>query len=732
MKNITLIILLTATSIISHAQDLTQYVNPFIGTGGHGHTFPNACLPFGMVQMGPVTNNVGWDWVSGYHYSDSTIMGFSHTRLSGTGIGDLSDWLFMPSTSAFTINWGSNEKPFPSWRSRFSHADEVASPGYYSVLLKDTKIKAEFTAAEHCAVHRYTFPASDSAHIIIAPSVAIGTYIGSMASIPWSSMKWENDSTISGFRISFGWVPFRRVYMVAQFSKPFYTYQLTSSGKPNWLLREKEHNFLIGSVYFKTKEHEQITVKVGISAVCLENARANLQAEIENKSFEQVRTLAVVSWNKELNKIQIQADDKTKEIFYTAMYHAFIHPNNIADVDGRYRGADFEIATSKTGKYYSTLSLWDTFRGTHPLYSIIQPKVNADIIQSMITHQKVAGILPIWTLWGAENFCMIGNHAIPVITNAILTDIKGLDYEEAYTAMKATSTVIHRGSDWDILDKYGYLPKGIVGESVSKTLEISFNDWCVAQVAKKLGKTTDYEFFLKRSLAYKQLYNSQTGFFQPKDTTGNWVTPFNPIDARYSNSFTEANAWQYRWSVQHDIPSLVELTGGKAKFATKLDTLFTMSSEVIGGQRDISGLIGQYAHGNEPSHHVAYLYNYAGQPAKTQKYLTKIMSEMYSNQPDGYAGNEDCGQMSAWYILTTLGFYPVNPAIGVFDIGRPFVKEAKINLENGKTFTIIANNLFDKNIFVKKVSLNGKVIKNYKLNYADIMLGGELVFEMGK
>ena len=712
--------------------DLTQYVNPFIGTGGNGHTFPNACLPFGMVQMGPVTNNVGWDWVSGYHYSDSTIMGFSHTRLSGTGIGDLSDWLFMPRIGKFTLSWGSNEKPFPSWRSRFSHADEAASPGYYSVLLKDPKIKAEFTATEHCAVHRYTFPANDSAHIIIAPSVAIGTYIGSMASIPWSSMKWENDSTISGFRISFGWVPFRRVYFVAQFSKPFFTYQLTSNNRPGWRLREKEHNFLMGSVYFKTKEQEQITVKVGISAVCLNNARANLRAESDGKSFEEVRTSAVVAWNKELNKIQIQADDKTKQIFYSAMYHAFIQPNNVADVDGRYRGADFEIATSKTGKYYSTLSLWDTFRGAHPLYSIIQPKVNADIIQSMITSQKVAGVLPIWTLWGAENFCMIGNPAIPVMANAILTDVKGFDYQEAYTAMKATSTTNHKGSEWDIYDKFGYLPKDLVGESVSKTLEICFDDWCVAQVAQKLGKTADYEFFLKRSQSYRQLYNSTSGFFQPKDQQGNWVTPFSPIDARYSNSFTEANAWQYRWSVQHDIPALVELTGGKVKFGAKLDSLFTMSSEIIGGQRDISGLIGQYAHGNEPSHHIAYLYNYAGQPAKTQKYLTRIMSEMYSNQPDGYAGNEDCGQMSSWYILTTLGFYPVNPANGVFDIGRPFVKEAKLNLDNGKIFTIKANNLSDKNVLVKKVSLNGKEMKDYKLNFKEIMDGGTLVFEMGK
>ncbi len=717
---------------LSIAQDLTKYVNPFIGTGGNGHTFPNACIPFGMVQMGPVTNNSGWDYVSGYHYRDSTIMGFSHTRLSGTGIGDLSDWLFMPRIGEFTINWGSNEKLFPSWRSRFSHADEVSSPGYYSVLLNDTKINAEFTATEHCAVHRYTFPASDSAHIIIAPSVSMTTAVGCMASIPWSSMKWENDSTISGFRISFGWVPFRRVYIVARFSKPFYTYQLTSKNKPSWKERQRESTFLIGSVYFKTKENEQITVNVGISAVSLDNARANLQAELTGKSFDEVRNLAVASWNQELNKIQIQADDKTKQIFYTAMYHAFIQPNNIADVDGRYRGADFEITTSKTGKYYSTLSLWDTFRAVHPLYSIVQPKVNADIIQSMITHQQVAGILPIWTLWGAENYCMIGNPAIPVITNAIMTDAKGFDYEEAFTALKATSTTIHKGSDWDIYNKYGYLPKGLVGESVSKTLEISFDDWCVAQVAKKLDKTADYEFFLKRSLAYKQLYNSQSGFFQPKDTAGNWVTPFNPIDARYSNSFTEANAWQYRWSVQGDIPSLVTLTGGKVMFGAKLDSLFTMNSEVIGGQRDISGLIGQYAHGNEPSHHVAYLYNYAGQPAKTQKCLTKIMAEMYSNQPDGYSGNEDCGQMSAWYILTTLGFYPVNPALGVFDIGRPFVKEAKINLENGKTFIIIANNLSDKNILVKKITLNGKEIKDYKLNFKNIVDGGELVFEMGK
>ena len=727
MKQFAFFLLFFSTIVYSQQnKNLTKFVNPFIGTGGHGHTFPNACKPFGNVQMGPVTDMKGWDRVSGYHYSDSTIMGFSHTRLSGTGCADLSDILFMPRIGKFTTQQGTNNQPFPSWRSRFSHKDESATPGYYSVLLKDYGIKAEFTASNHCAIHRYTFPANDSSSIIISPSVGFDA-------TPWNNLKVENDSTISGVRFSFGWVPFQKVFFVARFSKPFFTYQMTSNYRPNWKQREREDKWIIGSVYFKTKANEQITVKVGISAVSLSGANNNLDKEIGNNCFETTRAEAESAWNDELNKIQIEADSKTKEIFYTGMYHAFIQPNNIADIDGRYRGADYEIATSKTGKYYSTLSLWDTYRALHPLYSIIQPRVNAEIIQSMIEHQQVKGFLPIWTLWGAENYCMIANHAIPVIADAILKGNKGFDYDQAYAAIKSSSTLSHQGSDWELYNKYGYYPNDfIASESVSKTLEVSFDDWCVAQVAKKLGKDVDYNFFINRSKAYQKLYDTESRFFRAKDSKGKWMTPFNPINILHSHGYTEGNAWQYYWSVQQDIPALVGLSGGKGKFDEKLDSLFTMSPKVEGDLSDVSGLIGQYAHGNEPSHHVAYLYNYADQPRKTQKMLTRIMAEMYRNEPDGLSGNEDCGQMSAWYIFTALGFYPVNPASGVFDIGRPFVQEAKLNLENGKTFLISVKNTSDKNIYVKKILLNNVPIANYKLNYTDIMNGGTMVIEMGK
>ncbi len=716
-------------ALFVNAKNNINYVNPFIGTGGHGHTFPNACLPFGNIQIGPVTDNKGWDWVSGYHYSDTTIMGFTHTRLSGTGIGDLSDILFMPRIGEFTTNFGTRQQPFPSVRSRFSHADEVATPGYYSVLLKDFNIKAEFTATEHCGLHRYTFPRNDSAYIIITPSIGVGNNNNA-----YSELRWVNDSTITGMRASFGWVPFRNVYFVATFSKPFYTHQMTSTKSPNFTRpREWFHNWTVGSVYFKTTHNEQITVKVGISPISVENAWLNLKTEVENKNFEQIKSKAASLWQKQLDKIKIEADEVTKEIFYTGLYHTMIHPNNVADVNGEYQNAVFKKQQSNIGKYYSTLSLWDTYRALHPLFSIINNKVNNDVVYSMIEHQKVNGYLPIWTLWGAENYCMIGNHSIPVIADAILKGQTGFDYEEAYRAMKESSIGSHKGSDRHVSDSLGYIPGDYIrAESVSKTLEMAYDDWCVAQVALKLGNKEDYDFFINRSLGYRKLFDKETVFFRAKDSKGNWMLPFNPYNIVHSHGYTEGNAWQYYWAAQHDIPWLVEATGGKKAFAAKLDQLFSDTTAFEGNWHDVTGLIGQYAHGNEPSHHVAYLYNYADQPRKTQNILARIMREMYRNQPDGLSGNEDCGQMSAWYIFTALGFYPVNPAAGFYDIGRPFVQNAVIKLENGKTFTVSTKNYNAKNIFVKSVWLNGKKINNHKIKHSDIINGGTLHFEMGK
>lgn len=725
------IIILNFFALSSNAQnniDILKYVNPFIGTGGDGHTFPNACMPHGNVQIGPQTEINGWDYTAGYRWEDTTLMGFSHTRLSGTGCGSLGDILFMPRIGDFTVFYGSVKKPFPGWRSRFSHNDEVATPGYYSVVLSDYNVKAEFTASQRCAVHRYTFPSNDSAHIIIAPSVGIEDFGGITA---LSQLSWINDSTIAGYRLSFGWVPFRKVHFVARFSKPFYTFQITTSRKPNWRNRSAEGRFIVGSVYFRTRENESVEVKVGISAVSIENAEENLEKEIGARSFEQVKSDAEQAWLKKLSTIRIQADQKTKEIFYSAMYHAFIHPNDITDINGEYQNVKYEKAKSPSGKYFSTLSLWDTFRALHPLYTIIQPKLDGEIVRSMVEHADVQGFLPVWTLWGAENYCMIANNAIPVVADAILKDLSGFDYEKAYQAMKISSTHNHRGSDWDIYDKYGYYPMDFVTkESVSKTLEVSFNDWCVAQVARRLGHFEDEQFFSKRALAYRNLYDKQTNFFRAKDSNGNWLKPFNPLNITHAHGYTEGNAWQYYWSVLHDIPALVELSGGQRSFELKLDSLFTMHSNVEGYLHDVSGLIGQYAHGNEPSHHVAYLYNYVGKPLKTQRLLTKIMNSMYNNTPEGITGNEDCGQMSAWYIFTALGFYPVNPASGEFQIGRPFVEKAEFMLVNGRVFRIETKNLGPTSSTVKRIYINGKELQNYTLKYSDIMNGGKLVFIM--
>jgi predicted alpha-1,2-mannosidase len=659
-------------------------------------------------------------------------MGFSHTHLNGTGCPDLGDILVMPRIGKLITNTGTKEKPFPSMRSHIRFETQKASPGYYSVFLDDFGIKAEVTTTEHCGYHRYTFPQSDSAHIVVVPSVGVsldGDNTG------WSEVKIVNDSTIEGYRESFGWVPNQKVYFVMRFSKSFENFETSFWGNPNWgrlisFGNWQKNGSVFGSVHFKTKKDEVVDVRVGISAVSVNNAYQNLNVEIPTWGFENVVAAAKQKWNDVLSKIEIEATPVQKEIFYTGIYHAYIQPNNIADVNGEYPTPNSKIDKSDSGKYYSTFSLWDTYRAAHPLYSLLTPELNTDFVKSMIQHFEHTGLLPIWTLWGKENYCMIGNHAIPVIVDAYFKGLLDKEWtERAYKAIVATSVNSSLFSNWEVYNKHGYFPHDIVtGESVSKTLEVSFDDWCVASMAKALGKDTDYEQFAKRANYYQNLFDASTGFFRAKNSTGNWRANFNPLEVSYAQGFTEANAWQYLWYVPQDVPKLIELLGGQKKFVQKLDSLFSLSVPIVGHQADVTGLIGQYAHGNEPSHHIAYLYNYAGRYDKTQQIIRQIIETQYSNQPDGLSGNEDCGQMSAWYIFSSLGFYPVNPASGVYDIGVPIVKNATIRLDNGKVFTI-KNNLKNEKALVKSVWLNGKLLKDRFISHKQITEGGELVFK---
>lgn len=714
-------------------EDFTKYVNPMIGTGGHGHVFPGATLPFGMVQLSPdnqKSEESQWDWCSGYHVSDSVIVGFSHTHMSGTGVSDLGDILVMPfiGENPFKTVW-------PDFKSKFSHKNEKSEVGYYKIFLDSSKVTAELTASQRVGFHQYTFPQNEASKIVIDLNHKI--YWGYNTEV---QLNVENDSTISGYKvISGGWASLRKVFFVMKFSKPFKKYVMSSKSWDNKQVNNRVNESLMRGnnarmyVEFATAANEKIKIKTSISMVDLPNARKN-QEEISHWDFEKIVQNAKTQWNKHLSKIKIEGTDKQKEIFYTALYHTMIAPNQVADPDGRYTGPDYNIHTSKTGKFYSTFSLWDTYRGLNPLYTILLPSQVGDIANSMIEHYEQNGYLPIWTHWGAENHCMIANHAIPVLTDACLKGIGGFDCIKAYEAMKVSTTQDHPTSPWNFT-KYaerGYYAWNLEGESVSKTLESAFNDWCVAQMAKKYGTEAEYNEYMRRAGFYKNLFNSKLGLMCPKDDKGVWKAGFDPKFVPEANrDITEGNSWQYTWSVQHDVPGLVTLMGGKDKFIIKLDSTFNEKNIPVSHSPDVSGLIGQYAHGNEPSHHIAYLYNYVNQPWKTQKLIRQILTTQYRNDFDGLSGNEDCGQMSAWYILSSMGFYPVNPASGVYDIGSPLHPKAEINLENGKKFTIIATNISDSNIYIQSMKLNGKPYDKYTISHTDILNGGVLEFVMG-
>lgn len=714
-----------------------RYVNPFIGTGAvdknslSGSNFPAACMPFGLVQLGPDTREFPDDPASGYDYNDTTIVGFSHTHLSGTGVADLFDVLFMPYTGKVVWNAGSEKND--GYLSAFTHSQEKAIPGYYSVQLLNHHIQAELTATAHCGVHRYTFPAGEEARIIIDLDHSLNKKRSYWeCKVITAHIAVINDHIIEGYRLITGWSRLRKVYFRAEFSQPFATHQLKEGGQ---VIEKGEvaNGGNIKGVFSFAPSASPVLVKVGISAVSAEGARTNLATEVKGFDFDGTAKQALDSWNKELSVMDIEGTDVQKTIFYTGLYHAFTQPNNLADVDSTYLGTDFTTRKAADGTHYSTFSLWDTYRAAHPLYTLVQQKRTAGFINSMLRQYETYGYLPVWQLWGDENYCMIGNHAIPVIADAYRKGITGVDYAKAYEAVKASSLRNHPGSPFSLLQQYHYFPEDKQSQSVSLTLEIAYDDWCVAQMAKQMGKITDYSFFLERSTYYRNLYDQQTGFFRGKNSKGEWL-PFNALTygGNGGSPFTEGNGWQYFWYVPQDVPDLIKLVGGDKAFVNKLDTFFTLNAKPEDVNGNASGFIGQYAHGNEPSHHVIYLYNYAGEPWKAQQYAAEVMQQQYNEKSSGYSGNEDCGQMSAWYIFSAMGFYPVNPASSIYVIGSPQLTKAVIKGENGTSFTILAPGAGGRNIYIQRITLNGKPYNKTYITHTDIVKGGVLEFVMGE
>ncbi len=717
------ILSLLAGCSINNQENLLNLVNPLIGTDGHGHTYPGASVPFGMVQLSPDTRKDNWDGCSGYHYSDSSIIGFSHTHLSGTGCGDYGDIRFMPMTGNLQIRPGTKNEPGSGYRSRFSHKREKATPGFYQVFLDDFKINAEFTATRRCGFHQYSFPDSKEAYIVIDLKESVVTEQNLDLSV-----QIINNHEISGYRRASGWAADQVVYFYAIFSRPFDGYGIASDGEIHENTGKAKGKDIQAFVRYHTRQNERILVKVGISAVSEEGARQNLFSEIPGWDFDGIRKQAESSWEQELSRIEVKGgktEDRIK--FYTALYHCYLVPNLFSDVNGSYRGADGKVHQTNDFEVYTVFSLWDTYRAYHPLMTILQPKRTVDFIKTFLDIYDKSGLLPVWELAGNETNCMIGYHSVPVIVDAYIKGIDGFDLEKAYTAIRTSAEKDHYGLKY--YKEYGYIPAEMEGESISKTLEYAYDDWCIAMMAKKLGKDDEYRYFIQRAQYYKNLFDPDNRFLRGKKN-GMFTEPFNPTEVNFM--LTEANTWQYTFYVPQDISGLKELMGGDSLFEKKLDEMFSTSAGLSGRQQaDITGLIGQYAHGNEPSHHMAYLYNFVGKPSKTQKLVRKIMNDLYSADPAGLCGNEDCGQMSAWFVLSAMGFYPVTPGSGYYALGSPLFEEASIHLENGKDFIIKAENNSDSNIYIQSAELNGKRYDKSYLNHRDIIDGGTLILKMG-
>jgi predicted alpha-1,2-mannosidase len=713
--------LVVSAAQISAQQDLARFVNPFVGTGGHGHTYPGATRPFGMVQLSPDTRLTGWDGCSGYHYSDSIVYGFSHTHLSGTGISDYGDILLMPTVGNAYLNALNNGAPEKGYASRFQHRNETASPGYYSVRLDDDNILVELTATERAGLHRYTFPATDRANIVID--------LTHRDKVLDSGLRIAGGNTIVGWRRSQAWAKEQIIYFAIEFS-----HEITASGiavddKLVDGLREARGQNLKAYLRFDTRRAPQVLVRVGISSVDTNGAWLNLAAELNHKSFEKVRAEAATAWNAELNKIVVNGGSTAQLTnFYTALYHAMLAPNLFIDVDGRYRGRDMQIHKAEGFQNYTVFSLWDTFRAAHPLYALIDQKRTRDFIKTFLAQYEQGGRLPVWELAANETDTMIGYHAVSVIADAAAKGIDGFDLNKAFEAMKQSAELRqHRGLG-------AYIDNGFIAmederESVSKVLEYAYDDWCIAQVARMLGRTDDYQRYLARAQSYKNVFDPVSGFMRPR-TNGGWIEPFDPREVTFA--FTEANSWQYTFFAPQDVSGLMNLMGGPRGFARKLDRMFAAESRTTGREQvDITGLIGQYAHGNEPSHHIAYLYNYAGEPWQTQFRVRQIMDQFYQPEPDGLIGNEDCGQMSAWYVFSAAGFYPVTPGSTIYAIGSPLFPEVRFRFEDGKSFVLKARDVSEKNFYIQSATLNGRPYFKSYVEHDDLLKGGELVFAMG-
>lgn len=716
--SLTLIMAFLTTALFAQ-EKLTKYVDPHIGSAAHGHVFVGANVPFGAVQLGPSNVFGGWDWCSGYNYVSNTITGFSHTHLSGTGIGDLNDILMMPATGPVASDYVS----------LFSHDQEITRAGYYSVRLQKHEIRAELTASERVGFHRYTFPKGHKdPHVMLDLAAGLGwdkpvdTYV-----------KLLNPTTLVGYRFSKGWADDQRVFFAIKLSQPIRDLALYDSTAVKQvkggssLKAEKVRAFL----KFNAIKGNVLKLKVGLSPVSYENALANIQAEIPAWDFEQVVAKADQKWNRELEKIRIEGDAETKKKFYTAMYHTMIAPSLFNDANGDYRGTDKKVYPKANFTNYTTFSLWDTYRAYHPLFTIVQPDKVSDVINSFLAIYKQQGKLPVWHLMGNETNTMIGYHAVPIIVDAYLKGFRGFDAELAYAAAKHSAMQKTEGIEY--AQQLRYIPADKVIESVAKGLEYAIDDWCIAQMAKAMGKTDDYAYFSKRARLYTQYFDQKTQFMRGKLADGSWRSPFDPVASKHrEDDYTEGNAWQYTWLVPQDPEGLINLFGGDRPFIRKLDSLFSMSSKMTeGSSPDISGLIGQYAQGNEPNHHIPYLYAFAGQPWKTADMVRRVTDSLYTTKPDGLCGNEDLGQMSAWYVFSAMGFYPVNPANGVYVFGSPVVDDAVISLPGEKKFHIKVVGNSRANKYIQKVELNGKsYVKSY-LRHSTIVNGGEIVIHMG-
>ena len=701
------------------ATDYTQYVNTFIGAADNGHTFPGACRPFGMIQTSPVTGAVGWRYCSEYVYEDSVIWGFTQTHLNGTGCMDLGDILVMPVT-------GNRHRAWDGYRSSFQKNSESATPGYYTVTLDEPGVKAELTATLHTALHRYTYSKADSASVLIdlqhGPAWNEKQY---HSQVKACDVKWENDSTLSGHVRNSVWVD-QDYFFTLQFNRPV----ISTVDLP---MGETEKGRRIVAT-FDLQPGEEVLMKIAMSTTGVEGAKANMAAEQPGWDFEGTRKQAKDEWNSYLSRIEMEGTPDEMTNFYTCFYHALIQPNEISDVDGKYRNAADSIVTATGGKFYSTFSLWDTYRAAHPFYTMIVPERVDGFVNSLIDQAEVQGFLPIWGLWGKENYCMIANHGVSVVAEAYAKGFKGFDAERAFQAIKQTQTVSHKlKSNWEDYMKYGYFPTDLTAaESVSSTLESVYDDYAAADMARRMGKTEDAAYFSKRADFYKNLFDPTTKFMRPRKSDGTWKSPFDPTQAAHAESnggdYTEGNAWQYTWHVQHDVPGLIALLGGEEAFTNKLDSLFTV--ELRTQLADVTGLIGNYAHGNEPSHHVTYLYTLAGKPERTQELIRQIFDTQYRPAPDGLCGNDDCGQMSAWYMFSAMGFYPVNPVSGEYVFGAPQMPKFVLHLQDGKTFTVLAEGLSKEHKYVESITLNGEpYTKNY-ITHEDIMKGGTLVYKM--